>query len=83
MLDAAKVEEGKTKALAQRLDALGWRKSLIIDGGAPDELFLRAARNLPDVKVLPAPGANVHDILAKETLVVTREGIAALEARLS
>ena len=55
---------------------------LIIDGAAVDESFARAARNLPKVDVLPQQGANVYDILRRDTLVLTRAAVQQLEARL-
>lgn len=82
VLDEAKVETHKTRELAKRLDALGWNNVLIIDAPEVDELFLRAARNLPMVDVLPHEGANVYDILRRDQLVLTRDAVQALEARL-
>jgi large subunit ribosomal protein L4 len=82
VIDAAKIDEAKTKALRTRLDALGWGSVLIIDGAAVDEGFARAARNLPMVDVLPQQGANVYDILRRDTLVLTRDAVQSLEARL-
>jgi len=82
VIDAAKLDEAKTKALRTRFDALGWSSVLIIDGPTLDEGFARAARNLPRVDVLPQQGANVYDILRRDTLVLTREGVQQLEARL-
>ena len=82
VLDEAKVETHKTRELAKRLDALGWNNVLIIDAPEVDELFLRAARNLPMVDVLPHEGANVYDILRREQLVLPREAVQAREARL-
>jgi large subunit ribosomal protein L4 len=82
VIDAAKLDEAKTKALRARFDALGWSSVLIIDGATLDEGFARAARNLPRVDVLPQQGANVYDILRRDTLVLTREGVQQLEARL-
>jgi large subunit ribosomal protein L4 len=82
VIDAAKLDEAKTKALRARFDALGWESVLIIDGTTLDEGFARAARNLPRVDVLPQQGANVYDILRRDTLVLTREGVQQLEARL-
>lgn len=81
VIDAARVEEAKTKALRARFDALGWESVLIIDG-AVDDGFVRAARNLPKVDVLPEKGANVYDILRRDTLVLTRDAVQQLEARL-
>jgi large subunit ribosomal protein L4 len=82
VIDAAKVAEAKTRLLRARLDKLGWNSVLIIDGAAVDDGFARAARNLPRVDVLPQQGANVYDILRRDTLVLTREAAQLLEARL-
>jgi large subunit ribosomal protein L4 len=82
VIDAAKLDEAKTKALRARFEALGWESVLIIDGTTLDEGFARAARNLPRVDVLPQQGANVYDILRRDTLVLTRDGVEQLEARL-
>ena len=82
VLDEAKLGEAKTKALAAKVKALGWTRALVIDGAELDQNFARAAQNLEEVHVLPGIGANVYDILRKDTLVVTRAGLEALEARL-
>lgn len=72
----------KTKELAQQVKGLGWRRTLIIDGASVNEEFARAARNIEGLDVLPSMGANVYDILRRDTLVITKAGIEALEARL-
>ncbi|HEX3883963.1 MAG TPA: 50S ribosomal protein L4 [Stellaceae bacterium] len=82
VIDAASVQDAKTKGLRAQFDALGWDSVLIIDGAAVDEGFARAARNIPKVDVLPQQGANVYDILRRDTLVLTRAAAEALEARL-
>ena len=82
VLDAAQLAEGKTKLLGARLAKLGWDSVLIIGGETLDENFARAARNLPKVDVLPQQGANVYDILRRDTLVLTRDAVQQLEARL-
>ena len=82
VIDAAHIAEPKTKALRARLEALGWDSVLIIDGSTVDEGLARAARNLPRVDVLPQRGANVYDILRRDRLVLTREAVRQLEARL-
>ena len=82
VIDVARLDDAKTKALRARIDALGWESALIIDGSKVDEGFARAARNLPKVDVLPQQGANVYDILRRDTLVLTRQGAEQLEARL-
>ncbi|MEM9288660.1 MAG: 50S ribosomal protein L4 [Pseudomonadota bacterium] len=74
--------EAKTKALKAQLTGLGVTSALVIDGADVNENFVRAAKNIPLVDVLPSAGANVYDILRRDTLVVTKAGIEALEARL-
>ena len=81
VVEEARLDEAKTKALRSRFEALGWGSVLIIDG-AVNESFARAARNLPKVDVLPEQGANVYDILRRDTLVLTRAAVQQLEARL-
>jgi large subunit ribosomal protein L4 len=82
VIDTATVKEPKTKALRAKFEALGWGSVLIIDGAAVDAGFAKAARNLPLVDLLPSVGANVYDILRRDTLVLTREAVEQLEARL-
>lgn len=82
VLEVAKLDEAKTQELAKRLDALGWSSALIIDGPELNQNFVRAAANLPQVDLLPQQGANVYDILRRDTLVLTRDAVQHLEARL-
>jgi len=81
VIDGATIAEAKTKALRAQFATLGWESVLIIDG-AVDAGFAKAARNLPKVDVLPSVGANVYDILRRDTLVLTRAAVEQLEARL-
>ncbi|MBI2235801.1 MAG: 50S ribosomal protein L4 [Magnetospirillum sp.] len=81
VIDTAKTETAKTKDLASRFAKLGWSSVLVIDG-AVDGNFALASRNLPHVDVLPQVGANVYDILRRDTLVLTKDAVQALEARL-
>ena len=81
ILDAA-TSDGKTGALAKQVKELGWNRALVIDGVAVDAGFAQATANLADVNVLPSMGANVYDILKSDTLVITKAGVEALEARL-
>jgi len=82
VIDAARLGEAKTKTLRARLAAFGWDSVLIIDGPVVEENFARATLNLPRVDVLPQQGANVYDILRRDALVLTREAVRHLEARL-
>ena len=81
VIDAA-VSDGKTSALAKMVSNLGWRRALIIDGAVVNENFAQAARNIEGLDILPTIGANVFDILKRDTLVITKAGLEALEARL-
>jgi large subunit ribosomal protein L4 len=74
--------EGKTSALAKQVAKLGWKRALIIDGATVNDTFARAARNIEGLDILPSMGANVYDILKRDTLVITKAGVEALEARL-
>ncbi len=82
VIDAAEIKEVKTSVLAKQVANLGWKRALIIDGASVNEDFARAARNLQNLDVLPSVGANVYDILRSDTLVITKAGVEALEARL-
>jgi large subunit ribosomal protein L4 len=82
VLDGLDVADGKTKALAGQLAALGFgTKALVIDGDALNISFAHASGNLKGIDLLPAVGANVYDILNHDTLVLTRAAIEKLEAR--
>jgi len=81
ILDKATVNGGKTKVLAGQLDKLGWANALIVDGQEVEANFQLAARNIPNIDVLPVQGINVYDILRRKTLVLTKTALDALEAR--
>ena len=74
--------DGKTSSLAKQVKNLGWKRALIIDGATVNEGFAKAAANIQGLDVLPSMGANVYDILKRDTLVLTKAGVEALEARL-
>jgi large subunit ribosomal protein L4 len=82
VLESTAMAVGKTSILAKAAKDLGWKKVLIIDGAVVDENFANAARNIEGIDVIPSIGANVYDILKRDTLVITRAGLEALEARL-
>ena len=81
VVDKATIEGGKTKALIANFEKLGLKNALIIDGAAVDAGFAQAARNIPNVDVLPVQGINVYDILRRHHLVLTKAALEALEAR--
>jgi len=80
VLDKA-TAEGKTGALKAQFAKLSLDNALIIDGAELEPTFARAARNIPNIDVLPVQGINVYDILRRKKLVLTRAAVAALEAR--
>jgi large subunit ribosomal protein L4 len=81
VLDKASVQDGKTGALAKSLGKLGLVSALIIDGAEVEANFALAARNIPNIDVLPVQGINVYDILRRQKLVLTKAAVEALEAR--
>ena len=83
IIDSIDVKDVKTKTLAAQVKELGWKRALIIDGADVNAEFVQAARNIAGLDVLPTMGANVFDILKRDTLVITKAGLEALEARLS
>jgi len=81
ILDKASIKDGKTKELASRFEKLGFDNALIIDGAEIEAGFKSAARNIPNIDVLPVQGINVYDILRRGKLVLTKAALDALEAR--
>jgi len=82
IIDSIAMDNPKTSALAKQVKEMGWKRALIIDGSDVDANFAQAARNIEGLDVLPTMGANVYDILKRDTLVITKAGVEALEARL-
>lgn len=81
ILDQAVAAAPKTADLKVIFGNLGFTNALIIGGTELDVNFALAARNIPHIDVLPAQGINVYDILRREKLVLTKDALAALEAR--
>lgn len=82
VVDAAELKDGKTQELKAKLGKLGLTNALFLDGAEVNQNFLRAAQNIPNVDVLPTQGANVYDILRRDTLVLTKAAVAQLGERL-
>ena len=82
IIDVASLKDGKTKELVAKVGKLGWQSALVIDGENVDEQFSRAASNIIGLDVLPSQGANVYDILRRDTLVLTKSGVEKLVERL-
>ena len=83
VLEDVAVDSPKTAALLAQLQVLGLKNALFIAGPEVDNGFKLAARNIPLVDVLPNAGLNVYDVLRRDTLVLTRAAIEAIEARFS
>jgi large subunit ribosomal protein L4 len=81
VVDKASVTDPKTKLLQGQFSKLGFDNALIIDGSEVDAKFQMAARNIPNIDVLPVQGINVYDILRRHKLVLTKAALDALEAR--
>jgi large subunit ribosomal protein L4 len=83
IVDTLKTEAPKTAALRAQFGKLAWSSALIVDGAELDQNFALAARNIPQIDVLPIQGINVADILRRNRLVLTKAAVEALEARLA
>lgn len=81
IVDDVRLAEPKTKALRDTFGKLGVASALVISGSEVDDNFGRAARNIPNIDVLPVQGINVYDILRRDKLVLSRAAVDALEAR--
>src|SRR5450631_3359971 len=81
VIESATLEAAKTKALVGHFSGLGLTNALIIDGAEVHNGFAAAARNIPNIDVLPVQGINVYDILRRQKLVLTKAALDALEAR--
>ncbi len=81
VIDKATLKNPKTKALVTQFGKLGLDNALIIDGAEIETNFRAAARNIPNIDVLPVQGINVYDIMRRKTLVLTKAALDALEAR--
>ena len=82
IIDDALMAAPKTSELRAQLAKMGVTNCLIVGGATIDENFAKAARNIPNIDVLPSQGANVYDILRRDQLVLTKAAVAALEERL-
>ena len=81
VIESAELKDAKTKALIGHFGGLGLTSALIVDGASINDGFALAARNIPNIDVLPIKGINVYDILRRQKLVLTKAAVDALEAR--
>ena len=82
VIDSLSLKDAKTKTLAAQFGKLSLVNALIIGGAEVEVNFANAARNIPNIDVLPIQGINVYDIMRRKTLVLTKAALDALEARL-
>ncbi|MBW8811872.1 MAG: 50S ribosomal protein L4 [Caulobacterales bacterium] len=81
VVDNVTLADPKTAALRETLGKIGVTHALVIAGVEVDKNFGLAARNIPNVDVLPNAGLNVYDVLRRKTLVLTKDAVAAIQAR--
>ncbi len=81
VVDTLSIKDAKTKTLAAQFGKLNVVNALFIDGSEVEKNFSAAARNIPNIDVLPIQGINVYDIMRRKTLVLTKAALDALEAR--
>ena len=81
VIDNVAIKDAKTAALRETLGKIGVTHALVIAGAEVDKNFGLAARNIPNVDVLPNAGLNVYDVLRRKTLVLTKDAVAAIQAR--
>lgn len=82
ILDEAKAGSHKTKPIAEALAKFEMTSAFIVGGEEIDVNFARATANLPRIDVVPSAGANVYDILRRDTLVLTKDAVTALTEKL-
>ena len=82
ILDKATAKDHETKGMVAALRSMGLENALIVGGSELDTNFQRATRNIPLIDVMPSQGANVYDILRRDTLVLTKDAVNDLTERL-
>jgi large subunit ribosomal protein L4 len=82
ILDDAKAKDHKTKPMATAMSKMGIESAVIVGGKEIEANFARATSNLPRIDVLPSQGANVYDIMRRDTLILTKDAVADFTERL-
>jgi large subunit ribosomal protein L4 len=82
VLDEFGLSEIKTKLFNEALNGLELKNALILTS-KDDEILMKSARNVPNVKVLHTNGLNVYDILKYENLIVLEPAMEAIKERLA
>jgi len=81
VLDSAAPADPKTAALRASFEKIGVTNALVIAGPEVNANLKLAARNIPNVDVLPNAGLNVYDVLRRQTLVLTKDAVEAIQQR--
>ena len=79
VIEEFKLEEPKTKQMAQILTALGTDSSVLIVTSGPEDSVVKSARNLKGIKTMPANLINVLDILSYKILLMTVTAVRKVE----
>lgn len=82
ILDDAKAKDHKTKPMVAAIEKMGVKSAVIVGGKEIDVNFARATSNIPLIDVLPSQGANVYDMMRRDTLIMTKDAVADLTERL-
>jgi large subunit ribosomal protein L4 len=70
-LDSLDAVDGKTKSMIHLLDRLGVSSSALVVTHEPEEGVIHAARNLKNIWTLPVALLNAHELLRRETVIMT------------
>ena len=80
VLDKIELAEAKTKLVAQMLKALGSEKKALIVTKDVDQTVVRAANNIPGVKVAHVGCLNVVDILNCDKFIISQDAVKQVES---
>ncbi|MDN6117595.1 MAG: 50S ribosomal protein L4 [Lacticaseibacillus paracasei] len=79
VVDGLNFDAPKTKAFATVLDGLKVSDKALVVLEDGNEVAAKAARNLPNVKVVPAEGINVLDVVDYKKLILTQSALQKIE----
>ncbi|MEW6275406.1 MAG: 50S ribosomal protein L4 [Bacillota bacterium] len=81
VLDELKLAAPRTKEMRRIMANLGIAGPVLLVTAARDENTFKSARNLPGVKTVTVEGLTTYDLLAYDTLLITKDALAKLEVR--
>ena len=79
VVDQLSFDQPKTKEFAQVLDNLNVNEKVLVVLEDDNKKATLAARNLPNVTVIPAKGLNVLDVINNDKMVITQEALSQVE----